>query len=103
MAVIKIVPMPGAEGPQGPAGATGATGATGAQGPQGLQGPQGEPGPAGSFVYNEGPVPSTHHGSSGDLKNDIRYDETHLYICIEDYSDGTAIIWKRINWASGNW
>lgn len=38
MAVIKIVPMPGAEGQQGD---TGATGAQGPQGPQGLQGPAG--------------------------------------------------------------
>jgi len=53
--------------------------------------------------YSNSPVPPTHHGSVGDLKNDIRYDTTHLYICVEDYTDGTAIIWKRINWASGNW
>jgi hypothetical protein len=53
--------------------------------------------------YSNSTVPPTHHGSVGDLKNDIRYDATHLYICIEDYTDGTAIIWKRINWASGNW
>jgi hypothetical protein len=53
--------------------------------------------------YSNSPVPPTHHGSVGDLKNDVRYDGTHLYICVEDYTDGTAIIWKRINWASGNW
>ena len=37
------------------------------------------------------------------LKNDIRYDDTHMYLCVEDYTDGVAAIWKRINWASGNW
>lgn len=160
MAVIKIVPMPGAEGqqgetgavgPQGPQGDTGATGPAGADAvwyyngeynpgasyvvgdvvtydgqlwyrkhanggnvgdtpSEGFiwdllaaKGAQGETGSAGSFNYEEGAVPPTHHGSVGDLKNDIRYDATHLYICVEDYTDGTAIIWKRINWASGNW
>ena len=57
----------------------------------------------GTMNYSNSPVPPTHHGSVGDLKNDIRYDATHLYICVENYTDGTAIIWKRINWASGNW
>ena len=56
-----------------------------------------------SFIYKSGAVPPTHHGSVGDFKNDVRYDGTHLYICVEDYTDGTAIIWRRINWASGNW
>jgi len=160
MAVIKIVPMPGAEGqqgetgavgPQGPQGDTGATGPAGADAvwyyngeynpgaayvigdvvtydgqlwyrknanggnvgdtpSEGLfwdllaaKGAQGEAGPAGSFIYKSGAVPPTHHGSVGDFKNDVRYDGTHLYICVEDYTDGNAIIWKRINWASGNW
>lgn len=158
MAVIKIVPMPGAkgdQGDQGPSGAQGPQGETGVQGPAGAdalwtyngewqsnatyaegdvvtydgqtyyatgittlgttpdadsnfdliaaKGAQGETGPAGSFNYEEGAVPPTHHGSVGDLKNDVRYDGTHLYICVEDYTDGIAIIWKRINWASGNW
>jgi hypothetical protein len=91
---------------KGADGEPGLNGLEGPQGPQGEQGIQGEPGPqgpAGSFNYEEGAVPPTHHGSVGDLKNDIRYDGTHLYICIEDYTDGIAIIWKRINWASGNW
>lgn len=90
MAVIKIVPMPGisVQGPAGPKGDTGA------------QGPAGE---SGGFPYRPGPVPATHHGIPGDLKNDIRYDDTHLYLCIEDYTDGSFAIWKRINWASGNW
>jgi chitodextrinase len=72
-------------------------------GATGPQGPQGDPGPAGSFVYKSGAVPSTHHGVAGDTKNDIKYDDTHMYICVADYTDGSAAIWKRINWASGNW
>ena len=93
MAVIKIVPMPGLS-VQGPKGDTGATG------PQGPAGPAGE---SGGFPYRDGNVPSTHHGVPGDLKNDIRYDENHIYVCIADYTDGISAIWKRINWASGNW
>ena len=72
-------------------------------GATGPQGPQGDPGPAGSFVYKSGAVPSTHHGVAGDTKNDIKYDDTHMYICVAYYTDGSAAIWKRINWASGNW
>ena len=102
MAVIKIVPMPGlsVQGPQGIQGPQGPKGDTGEIGPQG---PQGEPGVAGSFKYSSAAVPATHHGAPGDLKNDIRYDGTHLYVCVQDYTDGVAAIWKRINWASGNW
>lgn len=109
MPVIKIVPFPGVPGDKGDKGDTGntgpigPTGLTGAMGPQGPQGPQGEPGPAGSFVYKSGAVPATHHGVAGDTKNDIKYDDTHMYICVADYTDGSAAIWKRINWASGNW
>lgn len=58
---------------------------------------------SGSLSYKSGSVPSSHHGSAGDLKNDIKYDDTHMYVCVADYTDGSAIIWKRINWASGNW
>lgn len=92
-----------AKGADGEPGLNGLEGEQGPQGEVGPQGPQGEPGSAGSFVYKSGLVPVTHHGSAGDLKNDIRYDDTHIYLCIADYTDGSAIIWKRINWASGNW
>lgn len=71
--------------------------------PIALPGAQGEPGLPGSFNYKTGTVPATHYGVAGDLKNDIRYDDTHMYICVQDYTDGVAVIWKRINWASGNW
>ena len=58
---------------------------------------------SGSLTYKSGAVPATHHGVAGDTKNDIKYDDTHMYICVADYTDGSAAIWKRINWASGNW
>lgn len=58
---------------------------------------------SGSLTYKSGAVPATHHGVAGDTKNDIKYDDTHMYICVADYTDGSAVIWKRINWASGNW
>ena len=157
MAVIKIVPMPGAEGQQGDTGATGAQGPQGQPGPQGPAGAdaawyyngeynigasyvvgdvvtyegqtwyrknanggnvgdtpseglfwdliaaKGESAPVGSLTYKSGAVPATHHGVAGDIKNDIKYDDTHMYICVADYTDGSAVIWKRINWASGNW
>lgn len=157
MAVIKIVPMPGAkgdkgddgaagaQGPQGPIGATGPAGADAAWYYNGAYNPgasyvvgdvvtydgqtwyrknanggnvgdtpseglfwdliaaKGESAPVGSLTYKSGAVPATHHGVAGDTKNDIKYDDTHMYICVADYTDGSAVIWKRINWASGNW
>lgn len=92
MAVIKIVPMPGAEGQKGDQGETGPAGATGATGPQG---------PAGGLSVS--PLPPSHYGSPGDKVGDISFDDDHLYICVSDYINGSGIIWKRTNWNSGNW
>ena len=91
MAVIKIVPMPGAVGDKGDPGETGA------QGPQGEQGPAGEPG-----TQIVTPPPS-HHGSVGDIAGMLSWDDNHFYVCVSNYIDGTSIIWKRMNWNSGNW
>jgi len=91
MAVIKIVPMPGAKGDKGD------DGATGPQGPQGPIGPAGEPG---TQVVA---VPPNHHGSVGDTAGMISWDDDHFYVCVTNYTNGTPIIWKRMNWNSGNW
>ncbi len=91
MAVIKIVPMPGAVGDKGDPGETGA------QGPMGPQGPAGEPG---TEIVTP---PPSHHGSIGDTAGMISWDDDHFYVCVQNYTSGTQIIWKKINWNSGNW
>jgi hypothetical protein len=91
MAVIKIVPMPGAVGDKGDPGETGA------QGPMGPQGPAGEPG---TEIVTP---PPSHHGSIGDTAGMISWDDDHFYVCVQNYTNGTQIIWKKMNWNSGNW
>ena len=48
-------------------------------------------------------IPAHDHGAAGDIKNMFSYDNTHLYMCIADYVSDSTVIWKRINWAGGNW
>lgn len=85
MAVIKIVPMPGAKGDKGD------TGATGPQGPSGDT----------YFVLSE--MPPSSLGRSGDRAGYIAYSSDHLYFCIADYVDGSTHIWKRIPWDGNIW
>lgn len=44
-------------------------------------------------------VPSTNVGSAGDSAGDLAFDETHLYVCFQDF-DGSTAIWKRITLVS---
>jgi hypothetical protein len=85
MAVIKIVPMPGAKGDKGDPG---------------LTGPQG---PAGDTYFVLTDMPSSSLGKIGDKAGYIAYSSDHLYFCIEDYEDGNVHIWKRISWESSIW
>ena len=48
-------------------------------------------------------VPAHDHGKAGDEKHMFTYDSTHLYICTANYVNDSTVIWKRINWAGGNW
>jgi len=48
-------------------------------------------------------VPAHDHGAAGDRKGMFSYDSTHLFICTADYVNDSTVIWKRINWAGGNW
>lgn len=48
-------------------------------------------------------VPAHNYGASGDRKGMFAHDDTHLYVCTSDYVNNSTTIWKRINWASGNW
>ena len=48
-------------------------------------------------------VPAHDYGVTGDRKGMFAHDNTHLYVCIADYVNNSTVIWKRINWAGGNW
>jgi hypothetical protein len=48
-------------------------------------------------------VPAHDHGATGDTAGMFAHDGSHFYVCIADYVNNSTVIWKRINWASGNW
>ena len=48
-------------------------------------------------------VPAHNYGATGDTRGMFAHDDSHFYVCISDYVNNSTIIWKRINWASGNW
>lgn len=55
-----------------------------------------------SYLKAKTGVPANPQGASGDHKNDIKYDSTHLYVCVADH-DGTSVIWKRVAWDNDTW
>jgi hypothetical protein len=55
-----------------------------------------------TLIYRSNP-PAHDYGAAGDTKGMFTYDNTHLFICIADYVNDSTVIWKRINWAGGNW
>jgi hypothetical protein len=85
MAVIKIVPMPGAEGQPGE------------------QGPIGPQGPSGDTYFILADVPPSSLGRDSDKAGYIAYSSDYFYFCIADYTDGTTHIWKRISWDESIW
>jgi hypothetical protein len=40
-------------------------------------------------------APANNKGTTGDVKGMLAFSNTHLYVCITSYTDGTANIWKR--------
>lgn len=48
-------------------------------------------------------VPTTSKGQSGDLINDIAADDTFLYYCTTNYTNGVDDIWKRVLWSTDTW
>lgn len=85
MAVIKIVPMPGAVGDKGDPGETGAQG------------------PSGDTYVIPGEVPNSMLGGDGDVAGMFATSSDYFYFCIADYVDGSTTIWKRVDWDSGSW
>jgi hypothetical protein len=47
--------------------------------------------------------PVNSKGNVGDKAGMFAYDAGHLSVCIADYTDGTANIWRRITWTSSSW
>ncbi len=85
MAVIKIVPMPGAVGDKGDDGAVG---------------PQG---PAGDTYVIPTDTPNSVLGGSGDVAGMFATSSDYFYFCIADYVDGSTPIWKRVSWNNDIW
>jgi hypothetical protein len=48
-------------------------------------------------------VPAHEYGAAGDTAGMFAHDGSHFYVCTADYVNNSTAIWKRINWASGNW
>lgn len=48
-------------------------------------------------------APTTSKGSSGDKAGFVAIDNDKLYRCVANYTDGTADIWKYINFTGGTW
>jgi hypothetical protein len=85
MAVIKIVPMPGAVGDKGDPGEPGARG------------------PAGDTYVIPGQVPNSMLGRNGDVAGMFATSSDYFYFCIANYTTGSTAIWKRVSWTPGAW
>jgi hypothetical protein len=57
----------------------------------------------GVVVNWHSPVPTTSKGISGDKAGYIAIDNTKLYRCIENYTDGANNIWTFVNLTGGTW
>jgi hypothetical protein len=55
-----------------------------------------------TIIYRSTP-PAHDHGATGDRQGTFSFDDTHLFVCTADYVNDSTVIWKRINWAVGNW
>jgi hypothetical protein len=48
-----------------------------------------------SISINTSKTPLTSKGASGDKAGMIAWDSNYIYVCVTDYSNGLADIWKR--------
>ena len=58
---------------------------------------------SGVVVQWHQPVPLTSKGDPGDKAGYIAIDNDKIYRCVADYTDGTADIWRYINFTGGTW
>lgn len=57
----------------------------------------------GHLQFPQGVAPTSSKGSEGDIAGSVVFDGTYIYYCTEDYSDGVADIWKRVQWSNDTW
>lgn len=57
----------------------------------------------GHLEFPQGVAPTTSKGSAGDEIGAVAFDGTHIYYCVESYSDGVNDIWKRVAWSNDTW
>lgn len=55
------------------------------------------------LILNSGNVPVTSKGQTGDLAGMFIIDNSYIYYCTADYTDGTADIWNRTEQTTGTW
>lgn len=55
-----------------------------------------------SITINTSKTPATSKGAAGDKAGMIAWDSNYIYVCITNYTDGVANIWKR-SAISGTW
>jgi hypothetical protein len=48
-------------------------------------------------------TPSTSKGVEGDMAGAVAFDDSYIYRCAADYTDGVADIWKRVAWSNDTW
>jgi hypothetical protein len=48
-------------------------------------------------------IPGTSKGSAEDLAGTVAFDDSYIYYCTADYTDGVADIWKRTAHGAGTW
>lgn len=57
----------------------------------------------GLSLYQIVSVPTSSKGSANNKLGYIAFNNTYMYYCTADYTDGVADIWKRISWSADTW
>ena len=55
------------------------------------------------LILNPSNIPGTSKGNPGDLAGMFALDNSYIYYCTADYTDGTADIWNRTAQTGGTW
>lgn len=48
-------------------------------------------------------VPASSTGSAGDLGGDLAFDNSYIYYCVENHTNGVGHIWRRVAWLGDTW
>lgn len=59
--------------------------------------------PDGRLAFPTSVAPVSSKGAVGDQVGSVTFDNTYIYYCTADYTDGLADIWKRVSWSADTW